>query len=177
MQHNGQEKTPQKMPSFRDGSDREWRIHLTGGIIDAVVMETGIDLIPDNCDVSGLTGLLFDYRKLTSVLWCCIEVPAEKKGVTKDDFAYGLDGECLSDGWNALVEAVLFFIRSQSPAMAGALEEAIETAMKFVQRGAESLIKTMRSEETDKMIQQSIDEAGKSLHEGFAKALAGSAMN
>lgn len=163
---------PTGPPTFRDAEGHEWRIRLTLGLIETVVDETGVDLIPNNCDVSTLTGLLFDPRKLSRVLWVCIAKAAAEEGVAREAFIDSLDGETLSLGWNALVESVLFFTRSQSVSLAAALEEAIETAMKFLERGTASLVQTMRSEETEAMIDQTVADAGRQLQNGLATAMA-----
>jgi hypothetical protein len=173
---NGQ---PQTIPTFRDLAGREWRIgNLTVGFINRVLDETSVDLIPDNLDVSNLTRLLCDHRKLTQVLWSCLKSAAAEEGVSRESFEDTLDGEVLTMGWNALVESVLFFTRSQNPAMATAIEEAIEITMNITGRGVQQWMETMRSTETaDRIIETALEEAGRNLHNGLAKALAGSATN
>lgn len=165
---NGQKPT---IPTFRDAAGRSWSIRLTLGLIETVLDETTVDLIPDNCDVTNLTSLLFDPRKLSRVLWSCVATQAD--GVTVQEFREAMDGDALSQGWNALIEAVLFFTRSRSEPLAAAIEEAIETAMKIVEQGTAAAIAMMRSEQTEQAISDCVAEAGREMHKGLASALAG----
>lgn len=169
---NGQ---PPTTPTFRDAAGRSWSIRLTLGLIETVLDETTVDLIPDNCDVTNLTGLLFDPRKLSRVLWACVKQQAND--VTVEQFRDAMDGDALLQGWNTLIEAVLFFTRSRSEPLAAAIEEAIETAMKIVEQGTAAAIAMMRSEETERVISDTVAEAGREMHKGLASALAGSATS
>lgn len=137
---------PTQPPRFRDASGREWSIKLTLGVIESIQEQAGVDVLPRDCDVSTLTGLLFDPRQLAKVLWAAIQ---SKDGSTWEEFRDALDGEALSLGWNALVEAVLFFIRSQSEPLAKTVEEAIEASMRLMERGTEAIRRTMASAEIE----------------------------
>lgn len=167
---NGQKPT---IPTFRDAAGRSWSIRLTLGLIETVLDETTVDLIPDNCNVTNLTSLLFDPRKLSRVLWSCVAPQSQAEGVTVQEFREAMDGDALSQGWNALIEAVLFFTRSRSEPLAAAIEEAIETAMKIVEQGTAAAIAMMRSEQTEQVINNCVAEAGREMHKGLASALAG----
>jgi hypothetical protein len=171
-----QNQQPTNQPStFRDAAGRTWSIRLTLGLIETVLDETTVDLIPDGCDVTNLTSLLFDPRKLSRVLWSCVATQAD--GTTVQEFRDAMDGDALLQGWNALIEAVLFFTRSRSEPLAAAIEEAIETAMKIIEQGTATAISVMRSEQTDKLIADSVADAGRQMHAGMASALAGSVTN
>jgi hypothetical protein len=162
-------------PTFQDSEKRTWTINLVLDTCDAVQEATGLDLIPKNCDASGVLSLLLDDRQLADVLWVCIEEQAPKKNVDRKAFRKALDADALYTGWEALVEAIVFFIRRKSPKLAEAWQQAVQAQLKFMEANAANLAKTMSSRTTDEALKKKLDELGDRMQADLNKALENSA--
>jgi hypothetical protein len=165
------------MSNFFDSEHRTWMIDLKLATIDAIKANTQVDLIPDNNDCSKIAELCFDSRKLAAVLWDCIREQAESKQIDRKLFYSALDGTSLARGWEALVDAIVFFIRQQNPQQAAMVEEMIRVQFKVMEAGAVEMIKRMSSEETDKAIRDLLNRLGEEMQQGIAEALENSASN
>lgn len=141
-------------PIFRDDAGNDWTIRLNVQVADEVLDETQVDLLRADNETSQLTGLLFDPRKLSDVLWVLCRKQAEAKQIDKGKFREGLEADGLTKGWEAICNAVVFFTRRQSPAMGEALEKIIAAQMKVVETGTLEILKTIESQEIDDAVKQ-----------------------
>lgn len=119
-------------------------------------------------------GLLFNYSKLGAVLWAICEENATTQGVSRDDFMDAMDGEALIKGWEAIVDAIVFFIQSQSPKMAAAVKESIEAELRVLEAGAEAMFRTIKSQATDEGLKQAIATLEATMQREVSQSLADS---
>lgn len=166
---------PSSPPTFQDLSKRTWTIKLTVGAVDRVEAETQFQLLPEGLDTTALTGLLFDDRKLASVLWSCCR-PLDDS-VSRESFMDSLDADALSKGWGAMVDAVVFFTQAKSPTMAEALRKSMEKQMEVMEQGANGLLKTLNSEGTNLAMSKKMTELEVEMQSVMEKELDSIALN
>lgn len=164
-----EKKTVNSPPQFTDSEGSNWSIKLTIGLTDRILEEAQLDLIPDDMDVQPIMGLLFQNRKLTKILWLCIERQAELNDVDQEAFKARCDAETLTNGWGALVDAVIFFIRQKNETLGEAIAETIEAQMQLIGAGANQLLATLKNPETKKTLQRSADSLGKQMRDEMNK--------
>lgn len=161
---------PNSPPTFQDGAGRSWTLKLTLGLIEHVQESTGVDLLAES-ESSPLVGILFDQRKLSRVLWCCLEKQAQHNEVPRDDFIDSLDGEALTAGWEALFNAVLFFIPPQARAV---VQANFDAQMAAVEQGIKAMVEVAESQETDQAIRQAIGKIKREMQADLPRQLASS---
>lgn len=173
-----QEKIVSAPPTFTDSEKRVWTIKLNLSLLDAVQANCQVDLTIRDLKTDHITNLLFEHRSLGNVLWECCQHQAKDKGVDRDSFFQALDADALSAGWGALVDGIVFFIQqTQGPKMAQAVNELVEKQMALVERGAATLVETLKSRETDEKLKQKFDEIAKSLQGEMNRTLDNFATN
>lgn len=158
-------------PTFPDANGRRWTIKLTLGLIEGVQERCGIDLAPDDNDISPVAGLLFNTRKLGGLLWECCRKQAEADGIDREAFFEALDEDALSAGWGAVVDAIVFFIHSKSPKVAESVRLAVEAQMQLLEAGAEQMQKAMQSDVTKQGIAEALDQIGRQMQSELNQAL------
>lgn len=119
-------------------------------------------------DVSVVMDLLFDRRKLGAVLWSCVASQAREQETTEADFLNTLDGDALTAGWGALVDAIVFFTPSQSR---GAMQAAIEAQVEALEKGVEALVEVAQSEQTSESLKIVSQKMRDEMQAGMSKAL------
>lgn len=162
-------------PVFRDDAGRDWTIRLSVQAADDVLEQTQVDLLRTDNETSQLTGLLFDPRKLSAVLWALCRKQAEAKDINQTQFREGLEADGLTKGWEAICNAVVFFIRRQSPKMGEAVEKIIEAQLKVIETGTIEILKTIESQEVDAAVKATTkriaEELKASVIEQFEKSV------
>lgn len=158
-------------PTFEDDKGREWTIKLTLQSLERVLTATQVDLAPEDYNMDAVTSLLSKPRKLGDVLWACCERNADLMSVDRGEFLDGMSGRALAAGWEALVDAIVFFIQSHSPKMAAAVHETIEKELAMLEKGAEAMIRTLKSEATDQQMKEAVVEIEKTMQGYVKKAL------
>lgn len=158
------------LPCFKDSTGREWRISPSLGLFDAIQEATGVDLIPDGNDISTVMSLPMHRKKLSDVLWAAIAARAKESGVSRETFRESIDGDVLTAGWGALLDAIVFFTPSSKRSE---LEAAIEMYSQAMDQGAQAIIQALKSEATSEAITQALEES----IQGLPKALATGAMS
>lgn len=155
-------------PRFKDAKGREWAINPTLGRFDTILEHTGVDLIPDGNDVSAVVSLRASERKLCDVLWWAIQPLAAAKSIDRADFNDSLNGDVLTAGWGAIIDAIVFFTPAQRRAEVRAV---IDLQLETGTREIEAMIALMQSEETKDSIQGAVNGAMTNAQEGLSKAL------
>jgi hypothetical protein len=163
--------SPTAPPTFK-AKDRTWTINLTLGLIDHVQEAAGVDLLAD--DTAPVLSLLFDRRKLGGVLWACVDKAAGALGITRDDFLDSLDGDALTAGWGALVDAIVFFTPIQSRK---AVEAAFNTQMEAMEQGVTALVEVAASQETNQAIREAVIKLKEEMQADLPRQLAASASS
>lgn len=158
-------------PSFEDSQKRRWMVNLTLGVCDAIQDATGVDLLADG-DTAGVMGLLFDRRKLAAALWECVVKQAAEKQISREAFIEALDGDALTGGWGAVVDAIVFFTPSQSRK---AVQAAIDTQCKALEAGVQAMADLATSDETNRAIGEAVLKMKTELQATLPEMLAGSA--
>lgn len=176
-QNQPESKVVTKPPVFQDAKKNSWTINLTIGLLNRVLENNQVDLAPDNNDASPILGLLFQRNKLCDVAWTCCKAQADEKGVTRDDFLDAIDGNVIMKCWEALVDAIAFFIQSRSQKLAEAFLEAVEAGLKVLGMGAELTIKSIKSQQTDQALKKAAERIGQEMQNEIQKALEESAMS
>lgn len=162
---------PTSPPQFQDSHNRQWTVRLSLSLADRVYESTQVDLLPDSNDLSAITALTSKYRKLGAVLWECCKAQADEQGVSRESFMESLDGSALASGWGALVDAIVFFIRQESPKKADAVAATIEKLMEAVEAEAEMMLSVVRSEKTQESLNRVVAESGEKMQSELTKAL------
>jgi hypothetical protein len=158
-------------PTFKDAENRVWTIKLTLSLLDQVLAATQVDLTPDDHDPSTITALLFETRKLGAVLWECCRAQASAAGVDQAAFKDAVDGEVLLKGWEALVDAIYFFIQNRNQKLAEAMREAIEAQLRVMETGAAAMAQTIKSNETTEGLRKAGERIATELQGEMTKAL------
>jgi len=146
--------------NWNDSEQRTWTIKPTVGLLEQVKTATKIDLSPDDNNlsvVSVITELLFQSRKLGEVLWQCCKDDAESRNISRDIFYRALDGEALTAGWGALIDAVVAFAEWKDKQLGNAIREAIETQMRVIGVSIEAMNAAIKSEATADAIANAVE--------------------
>ena len=163
-------------PTFQDQAKNLWTVKLTLGLVDDVLAETGIDLLPQNNDVSPIINLWFDPRKLGLVLWQLCKVQAESRKIDQSAFSKLLDAPAMKAGWGAMADATIFFIQqTQGQKSAEAVEKVIEAQMRVIEAGVVELIATIESSEVNEAVKQTAIRIGAEMKAGLIQQLANGA--
>jgi hypothetical protein len=106
------------MPSFKDTEGREYHLKLNFGIACKIEDELGVPVLtsPDTAD--------YNIKNCVSMAYLMCEDQILKNGLDPAAFAHSFDAEVLGDLCDAVVEAVVFFIKGQSP------EQALNLSLK-----------------------------------------------
>lgn len=163
------EKVVSAPPVFQVGEHR-FGIKLTIDLVDQVLVETEIDLLNEANDPTEVVQLLFHDRKLVRVLWVLIQDQAIAAGFDLAAFRKLCDGEVMSAGWGALVDATVFFIRKKNEKVGDAYLETLEAQVAMLEAGANQIKKTMQSDETKRSMQRAATNLGKHVESQLAKA-------
>lgn len=164
-------------PTFQDSEKRTWSINLTLELINSAIEHEQVSLTMDEESIGQVMGLLFDDQKLGSVLWLCIRRQAETKQIDRDGFFAALDGAALADGWEALRQAIVFFIRSRSPSRAAALNELIEKQMELIEAGQGVMLKTLQGSNVKEAMDKVTNTLGSDMEKEVKKLLDNFAMS
>lgn len=167
-------KTIDKPPQFTDAQGRAWTIRLSVQALDDVQDITGLAILPEGKDAQTLTGLLFNVRKLSSVLWVLCRRQAEAVGVDERAFREGLEAESLTKGWEAIYDAVIFFIRQQSPGLAAAMAEVVQAEMRVVEAGAVEMVEVLKNSEVGASLSQATKDIAAELKRDLLQQLGNS---
>lgn len=160
------------LPTFKDAEGREWRFTPSLGLFDAILEATGVDLIPDGNDVSAAMALPTNRRKLSDALWAAIKSQAGE--VTRAQFNDRLNGDVLTDGWGALLDAIVFFTPIQKREE---VKAAIELQAAVGEQSVKAAVETMKSEETNQVIREAIEKTQREMAADLPKALGIGATN
>lgn len=159
-------------PTFQDQQKNLWTVKLTLGLIDEVLTETGVDLLPENHDVSPIINLWFDARKLGTLLWCLCRRQAESKKIDQAAFLDVMDASTLKAGWGAMADAIIFFIqKTQGEKSAEAIEKLIEAQMRVLEAGVAELIATIEASEVDQAMRETARRIGAEMKAGILREL------
>ncbi len=160
------------LPTFKDATGHEWRFTPSLGLFDAIQEATGVDLIPDGNDVSAVMSLPTNRRKLADALWASVKSQAGE--LTRAQFNERLNGDALTDGWGALLDAIVNFTPSQRREEVKAAIELQSTAM---EQSVVAMVQTLKSDETTQAIRDAIDQAQREMASELPKALGIGATN
>lgn len=178
-----------KPPTFLDSQNREWTIKLTGELIDAVQAATQIDLVPDDQDYTPIINLVASHRKLGAVLWECCKGQATSLTVAdgkaerpfaRSDFMAGLEGPAYTAGWEAILDAIYFFIHCQGPIGPKRAEQflaIIEAGMKVVEAQIMTTCEVIQSDSTDEALKEAVEKIKGEMQGELKKELANCATN
>lgn len=169
-------KNPTAPPTFEAGG-HTWQIKLTLGLLDDVQQQTAVDLVPEGDNVSAVTGLILNHRKLGAVLWALCGKQAAERELDKRGFLDILDAAALAKGWEATVAAIVFFIHSRNPKLAVAVEKLIEKEMEVVEAGAVEMLAAIESSEVNEALKETARRIGDEMRKGVVEQLASSATN
>lgn len=158
-----------ELPCFKDAAGREWRLTPSLGLFDAIHEATGVDLIPDGNDVSAAMSLPMKRIKLSEVLWAAIAPKAKDAGVTREQFRDSINGDVLTAGWGALLDAIVFFTPTSNRAE---VQAAIDVQAAAMERGVAAVVETLKSQETEAAIGEAISKASDELRRELPRALA-----
>jgi hypothetical protein len=164
-------------PTFQDAEQRTWQIKLTGELIDSVLATTQIDLVPDDQDYGPVITLITSHRKLGAVLWECVKKQAESDSIDKAAFTAALDGPAYAKGWEALVDAIHFFIQNLSPKRAESFEAMVEATMKVVEAEAQTQIEIILSQSTDEALKDAATKIKEQMQTELVKEFANCAAS
>jgi len=166
-------------PTFQDASDppRVWGIKLTGTVIEDVLKNTGVDLIPEDQDYQHVVNLNRSFRKLGAVLWHCVRRQAEQQNVDQDAFFENFDGVVYAAGMGALVDAIHFFIQKMNPSQAETFTAIYEAAMKVLRAESDARLEVIRSQSTDKAIKDATEVIRGKMQRGLVKEFGRYAAN
>lgn len=178
MPSNQQLKIVDKPPAFRDDAGRDWTIRLTSQLIDDVLDLTQVDIIPEGENVSGVIGLCLNHRLLSKVLWCVCRKQAEAKQVDERSFKEGLEATALAKGWEAMVDAIIFFIQeTRGTALARAFQEVTEAEIRVIEAGATEMLQVLQASEVDVAMKDTAKRIGREMKEGILSQLGNFATN
>ncbi len=93
---------------FRDGSGREWPLHVDVDALRRVRKATGYVLADMYMDRQ-LAQILGDPVTMLDVLFALVEPEARKRGVSAEEFARGFRGEVFEQAQFVLLEALADF--------------------------------------------------------------------
>lgn len=113
------------MNSFTDKHGRLWLLSLTLGDIRRIRVECGVDVGELLKNPTKFAESLDDPEKFGALLWCLCSEEATARGVTPEQFAFGLDGSAVQSAYLGVVGAVADFY--QSPEMARTLKARIKS--------------------------------------------------
>ena len=164
-------------PTFHDSQGRDWTIKLSGELIENVLTATQVDLVPDDHDYIPVVNLVASHRKLGAVLWECVKRQAESHEVDRSAFIEALDGPAYLKGWEALVDAIHFFIRSLSAKRADQFLAVVEAGMKVMEAEAETAVEIINSQTTDEALKEAVGKIKAQMQSELAQELASSAEN
>lgn len=167
-------------PPMFEAAGQQFVLKITMGLLDSVQESTGCTLIPeDDKETSPVARMIHDHRLLANVLWAMVESQAAKRdpAVTRKDFLDALDGETLTAGWAALVDALVFFVLSRNEAMGRAFQATIEAEVEMLAAGAKQLTATLGSDVVRQQMAEAAETIGKKLEseiksrcDGFASS-------
>ena len=164
-------------PTFTDLTERIWTIKLTGSVIEEVLANTQVDLIPDDQDYVKIADLVRSHRQLGAVLWHCVRRQAEQQGIDRVGFLDGFDGRVYALGWGALVDAIHFFIRSLSATQADTFSAMIEAAMRVKDAESRTQIELIQSAATNKALLDAAEQIKRKMQGEIVRGFAKSATN
>lgn len=105
------------MHTFSDGKNRQWEIAGNFATYSRVKSRCSVDLTDIVTEERKSLTQLADPFTLGDVIWCMVEVQAERRGVSRDDFAEGLDGDAWEAAARALMDEMVFFCRPSARPM------------------------------------------------------------
>lgn len=112
--------------AFTDIRGRAWELRLDVATIRRVRSVTQIDLL-NLQDKDTLYRLMYEPMTIAAVLWAVCEPKARQDGISEEEFAAGLGGDCLVAAVDTLLEAIKGFFRpSQRAVLTAALERLRE---------------------------------------------------
>lgn len=161
-------------PTFKAGG-RVYTIDLNLGLIDSVLAATQLDLAPNEGDYHEVSLLLLNPKKLGNVLWECCREQAEANSVDRAAFVKSLNKDALTNGWGALVDAIIFFIPNKE--LANQALELIEAQVTAIEVNARETVKSLRSKEVQEAMQEVIEDNGQMIRAGIKEELGKSVMS
>ena len=121
-------------PAFTDKLGRTWELPAELDLFARVKAAAGVDLL-DLATTQASLEQLRDPYTLAAALEAATEPQALARGITRDQFRAGIDGDTLRRGCDALVDTAVFFSPEPSRIVLGtivktarATEERIQTA-------------------------------------------------
>lgn len=138
--------------------------------------QTKIDLVPDDQDYAPVITLITSHRKLSAVLWECVKKQAEPD-IDRAAFLSEMDGATFAKGWEALVDAIHFFIHSLNPKRAESFMAMVEATMKVVEAEAQTQIEVIQSRSTDEALKDAVKGIKERMEKDLAKGFANCAAN
>ena len=125
------------MTSFKDTAGRVWLVKITLATLDRVEAATGVRLEdiatsnPLSCEQLDSAVTLFN------VLCSIIEPEARQVGVTKEQFAESMDGDCTQEAREAVLEEQIFFSpQAWRPALRKTVKEAKKKLVRELEKAA-----------------------------------------
>ena len=161
--------TKQTPPTFQDSLNRTWTLNLSLDLLDTIQEATQVDLVGDDGDTAVVIQLVFNRKKLGEVLWIACHEQAKGRDIDRKAFRTGLDGDALTNGWGALVDAVVFFTPTQSRE---AVRAAFEKQMEGMEQGCLAIARVARSLETSEEIKKQIAKIETDMQAGLPAAFA-----
>lgn len=152
------------MSSFTDSKGRTHTISISIGIADDIKIAIGLDLLGDREDVlRQLGGLSENGSALAHVLHIASECDLDQK-----DFAYGLGGDALADGWRAFNEALVHFFLKFRPQMAVIVRELMLRAEESQEEMNQAVAAALSREKVGPLVQRELNKARKEMDEALA---------
>lgn len=146
------------MHTFSDAKNRQWEIAGNFATYSRVKSRCAVDLTDIVTEERKSLTQLADPFTLGDVIWCLVEVQAERRGISRDDFGEGLDGDAWEAAARALMDEMVFFCRPSARPM-------LTMTMKKIDEARASL---------DKRMPEMLVEAERKIDEMFAGLIHGS---
>ena len=148
------------MHTFTDAKQRTWELSGNFASYSRVKAKCSVDLTDIVDEKRQCLSQLADPFTLGDVIWCMIEPQAEKRGVTRDDFGEGLDGDAWEAAARALMDEMVFFCRPSARPM-------LQMTMRKVDQARKTL---------DERMPAMLTEAERRIDEMFAELTRGSSV-
>lgn len=138
------------MKTFKDNTDRAWKLSINVSTIKRVRSLLNIDLA--KLDANVMAKLLGDPVDLVDVIFC---VCAKQEGVTDEDFGTAMKGDAIADATTALVEELINFI--PNPRQREAMRKAFQKVKEVETMVMDRVDKKLESGELEKEIKSMMD--------------------
>lgn len=139
------------MHTFKDAKGREWEVAANFATYSRVRAKCGVNLADIVEDDRKCLEQLKDPFTLGDVIWCMLEVQADRRGVTRDDFGEALDGDAWEAAAKSLMDEMVFFCRPGVRPMLKMTVEKAERAQREMERRMPEMLRAAE-EKIDRMV-------------------------